>query len=182
MTESAPPFDLVTMGRIGVDLCPPRSGAPLTLVQTFGEFPGGSAADVAVAGARPGRSSAVVTLTGADASGGHPHQALREFGVHDGWVTGLRAEDIARLRFDAGRLLLRSDHDDPGSLATLESGFPSPTTRKARTSADARCCGRRPCRAGRRPVAAPPVFGQCGDSRGHGGGTAVNRDNNRVRP
>ena len=83
MTESAPPFDLVTMGRIGVDLCPLRSGAPLTLVQTFGEFLGGSAADVAVAGARPGRSSAVVTRTGADAFDDHPHQALREFGVDD---------------------------------------------------------------------------------------------------
>ncbi|WP_329268200.1 5-dehydro-2-deoxygluconokinase [Streptomyces sp. NBC_01451] len=87
MTESAPPFDLVTMGRIGVDLYPLQSGAPLTLVQTFGKFLGGSAANVAVAGARLGRSAAVVTRTGADAFGDYLHQALREFGVDDRWVT-----------------------------------------------------------------------------------------------
>ncbi|NEA64761.1 5-dehydro-2-deoxygluconokinase [Streptomyces sp. SID12488] len=87
MTESAPPFDLVTMGRIGVDLYPLQSGAPLTLVQTFGKFLGGSAANVAVAAARLGRSSAVVTRTGADAFGDYLHQALKEFGVDDRWVT-----------------------------------------------------------------------------------------------
>ncbi|MBQ1119413.1 deoxyribose-phosphate aldolase [Streptomyces sp. B15] len=37
----------------------------------------------------------------------------------DDRFTGQRAEDIARLRFDAGKLLLRIDHDDPGSLRTL---------------------------------------------------------------
>ncbi|MEU6102032.1 Cgl0159 family (beta/alpha)8-fold protein [Streptomyces flaveolus] len=39
----------------------------------------------------------------------------------DDRFTGHRAEDLARLRFDAGKLLLRIDYDDPGSLATLES-------------------------------------------------------------
>ncbi|GHB32098.1 hypothetical protein GCM10010377_22960 [Streptomyces viridiviolaceus] len=39
----------------------------------------------------------------------------------DDRFTGHRAEDIARLRYDAGKLLLRIDYDDPGSLATLES-------------------------------------------------------------
>ncbi|GGQ74405.1 Cgl0159 family (beta/alpha)8-fold protein [Streptomyces flaveolus] len=39
----------------------------------------------------------------------------------DDRFTGHRAEDIARLRFDAGKLLLRIDYDDPGSLSTLES-------------------------------------------------------------
>ncbi|WP_435222980.1 Cgl0159 family (beta/alpha)8-fold protein [Streptomyces sp. Tue6028] len=39
----------------------------------------------------------------------------------DDRFTGHRAEDIERLRFDAGKLLLRIDHDDPGSLETLES-------------------------------------------------------------
>ncbi|WP_105969817.1 5-dehydro-2-deoxygluconokinase [Streptomyces geranii] len=86
MTESAPPFDLVTMGRIGVDLYPLQSGAPLTLVQTFGKFLGGSAANVAVAAARLGRSSAVVTRTGADPFGDYLHRELRDFGVDDRWV------------------------------------------------------------------------------------------------
>ncbi|MET9833378.1 deoxyribose-phosphate aldolase [Streptomyces sp. NPDC006385] len=39
----------------------------------------------------------------------------------DDRFTGHRAEDIARMRFDAGKLLVRIDYDDPGSLSTLES-------------------------------------------------------------
>ncbi|WP_030018939.1 Cgl0159 family (beta/alpha)8-fold protein [Streptomyces monomycini] len=39
----------------------------------------------------------------------------------DDRFTGHRPQDIARLRFDAGKLLLRIDYDDPGSLTTLES-------------------------------------------------------------
>ncbi|MFF4744295.1 deoxyribose-phosphate aldolase [Streptomyces sp. NPDC047980] len=39
----------------------------------------------------------------------------------DDRFTGHRAEDLARLGFDAGKLLLRIDYDDPGSLSTLHS-------------------------------------------------------------
>ncbi|MFF3709807.1 Cgl0159 family (beta/alpha)8-fold protein [Streptomyces phaeochromogenes] len=39
----------------------------------------------------------------------------------DDRFTGHRPRDIERLRFDAGKLLLRIDCDDPGSLTTLES-------------------------------------------------------------
>lgn len=39
----------------------------------------------------------------------------------DDRFTGHRAEDLERLRFDAGKLLLRIDYDDPGSLRTLEA-------------------------------------------------------------
>lgn len=39
----------------------------------------------------------------------------------DDRFTGYRAEDIDRLGFDAGKLLLRVDHDDRGSLDTLHS-------------------------------------------------------------
>lgn len=39
----------------------------------------------------------------------------------DDRFTGHRPEDIDRLGFDAGKLLLRLDYTDPGSLATLES-------------------------------------------------------------
>jgi DhnA family fructose-bisphosphate aldolase class Ia len=39
----------------------------------------------------------------------------------DDRFTGHRPEDLARLRFDAGKLLLRIDYADPGSLTTLES-------------------------------------------------------------
>ncbi|MFE6158967.1 deoxyribose-phosphate aldolase [Streptomyces sp. NPDC056486] len=39
----------------------------------------------------------------------------------DDRFTGYRAEDIDRLGFDAGKLLLRVDYEDPGSLATMHS-------------------------------------------------------------
>ncbi|MFI1728299.1 deoxyribose-phosphate aldolase [Streptomyces acidicola] len=39
----------------------------------------------------------------------------------DDRFTGHRAEDIERLRFDAGKLLVRIDYDDAGSLQTLET-------------------------------------------------------------
>ncbi|GGL70419.1 hypothetical protein GCM10010129_12380 [Streptomyces fumigatiscleroticus] len=39
----------------------------------------------------------------------------------DDRFTGHRPEDLARLGFDAGKLLLRIDYDDPGSLTTLEA-------------------------------------------------------------
>ncbi|WP_121745729.1 5-dehydro-2-deoxygluconokinase [Streptomyces sp. E2N166] len=91
MAESVPRFDLITMGRIGVDLYPLQTGVPLAEVETFGKFLGGSAANVAVAGARFGRRTAVVTRTGDDPFGGYLHQALKEFGVDDRWVTPVAA-------------------------------------------------------------------------------------------
>lgn len=39
----------------------------------------------------------------------------------DDRFTGYRPQDIARLHLDAGKLLLRVDHGDPGSLTTMES-------------------------------------------------------------
>ncbi|AQS66393.1 5-dehydro-2-deoxygluconokinase [Streptomyces pactum] len=91
MAESVPHFDLITMGRIGVDLYPLQTGVPLAEVETFGKFLGGSAANVAVAAARLGRATAVVTRTGDDPFGGYLHGALKEFGVDDRWVTPVAA-------------------------------------------------------------------------------------------
>ncbi|MFJ5920354.1 5-dehydro-2-deoxygluconokinase [Streptomyces ardesiacus] len=87
MAESVPRFDLITMGRIGVDLYPLQTGVPLAEVETFGKFLGGSASNVAVAAARLGRTAAVITRTGDDPFGGFLHGALEEFGVDDRWVT-----------------------------------------------------------------------------------------------
>ncbi|MFD7389778.1 5-dehydro-2-deoxygluconokinase [Streptomyces sp. NPDC059852] len=91
MAETAKPFDLITMGRIGVDLYPLQSGLPLERVETFGKFLGGSAANVAVAAARLGRDTAVITRTGADPFGAYLHEALKDFGVDDRWVTPVAA-------------------------------------------------------------------------------------------
>ncbi|GAA3071154.1 5-dehydro-2-deoxygluconokinase [Streptomyces glomeratus] len=81
------PYDLITMGRIGVDLYPLQTGVPLPQVTTFGKFLGGSATNVAVAAARLGRRTAVITRTGDDPFGTYLHEALRGFGVDDRWVT-----------------------------------------------------------------------------------------------
>ncbi|WP_030935712.1 5-dehydro-2-deoxygluconokinase [Streptomyces sp. NRRL S-646] len=91
MAESDQSFDLITMGRIGVDLYPLQSGVPLAQVETFGKFLGGSAANVAVAAARLGRNTAVITRTGDDPFGAYLHEALKEFGVDDRWVAPVAA-------------------------------------------------------------------------------------------
>jgi len=87
MAGSAQHFDVISMGRIGVDLYPQRPGVPLGRVETFEKFLGGSAANVAVAAARLGRRTAVITRTGDDPFGAYLHQTLAEFGVDDRWVT-----------------------------------------------------------------------------------------------
>ncbi|MGY6018211.1 5-dehydro-2-deoxygluconokinase [Streptomyces spinosirectus] len=80
-------YDLITMGRIGVDLYPLQTGVPLPQVTSFGKFLGGSASNVAVAAARLGHRTAVITRTGDDPFGTYLHEALRGFGVDDRWVT-----------------------------------------------------------------------------------------------
>lgn len=84
-------YDVITVGRIGVDLYPLQTGLPLAGVDTFGKFLGGSPTNVAVAAARLGRRTAVVTRTGRDAFGEYLHDQLREFGVDDRWVTPVDA-------------------------------------------------------------------------------------------
>ncbi|MFF9348455.1 5-dehydro-2-deoxygluconokinase [Streptomyces sp. NPDC014734] len=87
MPQPPEPYDVITMGRIGVDLYPLQTGVPLARVETFGKFLGGSPANVAVAAARLGRRTALVTRTGRDPFGDYLHLQLRKFGVDDRWVT-----------------------------------------------------------------------------------------------
>jgi 5-dehydro-2-deoxygluconokinase len=86
-----PADEVLTMGRIGVDLYPQQIGVSLREVQTFAKFLGGSAANVAVAAARYGRRSAIITHTGDDPFGLFIHDALRGFGVDDRFVTPVPA-------------------------------------------------------------------------------------------
>jgi len=80
-------FDVITMGRISVDVYPQQVGVSLREVTSFGKFLGGSSTNVAVAAARYGRRAATITRTGADPFGEYLHDALRGFGVDDRWVT-----------------------------------------------------------------------------------------------
>jgi 5-dehydro-2-deoxygluconokinase len=82
-------YDVLTIGRVGVDIYPLQTGVGLEEVETFGKFLGGSATNVAVAAARHGRSAAVITRTGADPFGRYVHAELIRLGVDDAFVTAV---------------------------------------------------------------------------------------------
>ncbi len=83
------PFDVITIGRVGVDVYPLQVGVGLEDVETFGKFLGGSATNVAVAAARHGRRVAVVTRTGDDPFGRFIHTAMRDLDVDDVYVSAV---------------------------------------------------------------------------------------------
>jgi 5-dehydro-2-deoxygluconokinase len=80
-------FELITMGRVGVDIYPEQVGVHLEDVTSFAKFLGGSSTNVAVAAARLGHRVATITRTGDDPFGRFIHTALQGFGVDDTWVT-----------------------------------------------------------------------------------------------
>lgn len=82
-------YDVIAMGRSGVDIYPLQTGVGLEDVTTFAKFLGGSATNVAVAAARLGRETAIVTRTGDDPFGRFIHQALHDLGVSDEFVTAV---------------------------------------------------------------------------------------------
>lgn len=79
-------FDVLTIGRVSVDLYPAESGVPLAEVRSFHRFLGGGPTNVAVAAARLGRRSAVITKVGREGFGPYVRTALRGFGVDDRFV------------------------------------------------------------------------------------------------
>jgi 5-dehydro-2-deoxygluconokinase len=79
-------LDVITMGRVGVDLYPLQVGVGLADVTSFGKFLGGSATNVAVAAARHGRRSAVITRTGDDPFGGFVRREVARLGVDAQYV------------------------------------------------------------------------------------------------
>lgn len=83
------PFDVITIGRVGIDIYPLQDGLGLEKVETFGKYLGGSATNVAVAAARHGLSSAVITRTGNDPFGKYVHEELLRLGVSDTFVSGV---------------------------------------------------------------------------------------------
>lgn len=82
-------FDVITIGRVGVDIYPLQVGVGLEDVTSFGKFLGGSATNVAVAAAKYGLKSAVITRTGNDPFGKYIHNELVRLGVSDEFVSGV---------------------------------------------------------------------------------------------
>lgn len=79
-------FDVITTGRIGVDIYPLQSGVGLEQVVTFQKFLGGSATNVAVAAARYGLNSAVITKVGNDPFGNYLVEELARLKVDNRFV------------------------------------------------------------------------------------------------
>ncbi|WP_330309732.1 MULTISPECIES: 5-dehydro-2-deoxygluconokinase [unclassified Streptomyces] len=80
------PLEVLTMGRVGVDVYPLQTGVGLAEVTSFGKYLGGSPTNVAVAAARYGHSSAVITKTGRDPFGDYVRAALEGYGVDSRFV------------------------------------------------------------------------------------------------
>lgn len=80
-------FDVITIGRVGIDVYPLQVGVGLEDVTSFGKFLGGSATNVAVAAAKYGLKSAVITRTGNDPFGKYIHNELVRLGVSDEFVS-----------------------------------------------------------------------------------------------
>jgi 5-dehydro-2-deoxygluconokinase len=79
-------LDVLTVGRIGVDLYAEQIGVPFAEAQTFAKSIGGSPTNVAVAAARLGVRSAVFTAVGDDELGRYARAALEGFGVDTRFV------------------------------------------------------------------------------------------------
>ena len=87
-------LDVLAIGRSGVDIYPLQIGVRLNRVETSGRFLGGSAANVAVAAARLGNRTALISGAGADPFGRFVRDELARLGVdnrhvsvHDGFPT-----------------------------------------------------------------------------------------------
>ncbi len=82
-----PPFDVLAIGRSGVDIYPLQVGVGLERVESFGKFLGGSAANVSVAAARLGNRTALISGAGADPFGRFVREELARLGVDNRYVT-----------------------------------------------------------------------------------------------
>ena len=80
-------YDLVAIGRTGVDIYPLDHGVGLEDVRTFEKFLGGSATNVAVAAARYGRHVALVTRTGNDPFGRFVRREAARLGVDPTYIS-----------------------------------------------------------------------------------------------
>lgn len=83
-------MDVVAAGRAVVDLYPAEDGRAPKDVESYNQFLGGSPTNVAVAAARAGLRSAVVTRTGDDLFHDFLIGQLEGFGVDTRWVHAVR--------------------------------------------------------------------------------------------
>lgn len=80
------PYDVLAIGRCGVDVYPLQVGVGLKHVETFGKFLGGSAANVSVAASRLGQHSGLISGVGDDPFGRYVRAELARLGVDNRYV------------------------------------------------------------------------------------------------
>lgn len=130
-------MDLVTVGRVSVDLYAQQVGASFNDPQTFHKSVGGSPTNVAVAAARYGRSAAVITGVGADLLGDYVVHQLAHWQVETRMIN----------RFSGGQTPVVLAALDPPEDPKIEfyRGENAPDTQISRSSqldsvvTDARC-------------------------------------------
>jgi 5-dehydro-2-deoxygluconokinase len=91
-------LELLTVGRISVDLYCGQLGADWHEATTFAKAVGGSPTNVAIAAARLGRRAALYTKVGTDPFGDVAVQELRDFGVDVSYV-GVEPDGVTPLAF-----------------------------------------------------------------------------------
>ncbi len=124
MGEPAVP-DLLTVGRISVDLYSTEPGVGWDEVSMFAKSTGGSATNVAVAAARLGHHAAVLTKVGADPFGAFLRRRLEALGVDTRFV-GVHPELRTPLAF-----AVLDPPDDPQLLFYREPTAPDLTIEMA---------------------------------------------------
>lgn len=82
-------FDVIAIGRVGIDLYPLQDNITLDKITSFEKFIGGSATNLAIAAARHGLKSAIITRTGADPFGTFIMDELSRLGVSNQFVASV---------------------------------------------------------------------------------------------
>ncbi len=91
-------LELLTVGRVSIDLYCGQLGADWHAAETFAKAVGGSPTNVAIAAARLGRRAALYTKVGPDPFGDVAVQELRDFGVDTSYV-GVEGDGVTPLAF-----------------------------------------------------------------------------------
>jgi 5-dehydro-2-deoxygluconokinase len=132
---SSTDLELLTVGRISIDLYCDQLGADWHAARTFQKAVGGSPTNVAIAAARLGRRAAIVTKVGEDPLGEVALAELRDFGV-DLRYAAVQPGTVTPVAFalldppEDPKLFFRRDapvpdfqigpdHVDPGTVATV---------------------------------------------------------------
>ncbi|MEO0561938.1 MAG: PfkB family carbohydrate kinase, partial [Chloroflexota bacterium] len=76
-----PSYDLITLGRVSMDLFSLQIGAPFSQIESFDTGVGGSPVNIAIGSSRLGLKTAVLTAVGADPVGDFVRAFLAQEGV-----------------------------------------------------------------------------------------------------